>query len=135
MKTRQQAALGVIGGSGLYDMPEISGRREVRLKTPFGDPSGPVLLGGLAGVDCAFIPRHGPGHVLLPCEVNSRANIWALKELGAERIVAWSGPAARRWGRRQWDCPPRHLARVNSGRPAAPAGGAARPSRPATESG
>lgn len=87
---KNRASLGVIGGSGLYDIPGIAGRREVRLKTPFGAPSGPLLLGELSGVACAFLPRHGPGHTKLPGEVNSRANIWALKSLGVERVVAVS---------------------------------------------
>ncbi|MDD5627607.1 MAG: S-methyl-5'-thioadenosine phosphorylase, partial [Elusimicrobia bacterium] len=64
--------------------------REVRVKTPFGAPSGPILLGELSGVACAFLPRHGRGHTRLPCEVNSRANLWALKSLGVERVVAVS---------------------------------------------
>jgi 5'-methylthioadenosine phosphorylase len=93
MKTalaKPKAVVGVIGGSGLYDMPAITGRREVRVRTPFGAPSGPILLGELSGVACAFLPRHGRGHVLLPGEVNSRANIWALKSLGVERVVSIS---------------------------------------------
>ncbi|MBI5241521.1 MAG: S-methyl-5'-thioadenosine phosphorylase [Elusimicrobia bacterium] len=87
---KPRALVGVIGGSGLYDMPAVTGRREVRVRTPFGVPSGPILLGALSGVPCAFLPRHGRGHVLLPCEVNSRANIWALKSLGVERVVSIS---------------------------------------------
>ena len=89
-KILKNAAVGVIGGSGLYDMPGITGRREVRVRTPFGAPSGPILLGELSGVPCAFLPRHGRGHVLLPGEVNSRANIWALKSLGVEQVVSIS---------------------------------------------
>jgi len=87
---KKQAHIAVIGGSGLYDMPGLSARQEVRIKTPFGAPSGPILLGRLKGVPCAFLPRHGRGHVLLPSEVNGRANIWALKHLGVERIVSVS---------------------------------------------
>jgi len=87
---KNAAFLAVIGGSGLYDMPAITGRREVRVKTPFGAPSGPILLGELSGVACAFLPRHGRGHTWLPGEVNSRANIWALKSLGVERVIAIS---------------------------------------------
>lgn len=93
MKSPQQAAkavLGVIGGSGLYDMPGLRSRRELRLKTPFGAPSGPIVLGELSGVHCAFLPPHGRGHALLPGEVNSRANLWALKSLGVERVVSVS---------------------------------------------
>jgi len=88
--SKPKALVGVIGGSGLYDMPGITGRREVRVRTPFGAPSGPILLGELSGAACAFLPRHGRGHALLPGEVNSRANIWALKSLGAERVVSIS---------------------------------------------
>jgi 5'-methylthioadenosine phosphorylase len=90
MKRSPGAVVGVIGGSGLYDMPGLTARREVRVRTPFGAPSGPVLLGKLSGVPCAFLPRHGRGHVLLPGEVNSRANIWALKSLGVEQVVSIS---------------------------------------------
>ncbi|MBI5210720.1 MAG: S-methyl-5'-thioadenosine phosphorylase [Elusimicrobia bacterium] len=79
--------IAVIGGSGFYAWDRLSGRRELSLKTPFGKHSGPILLGDLDGVRCAFLPRHGKGHVLLPTEVNSRANIYALKTLGVERIV------------------------------------------------
>lgn len=80
--------IAVIGGSGVYDLPQLTGRRELDVKTPFGAPSGPILLGSLDGVDCAFVPRHGPGHVLLPGEINVRANVWALKSLGVEKIIA-----------------------------------------------
>lgn len=84
------ARVAVIGGSGLYHMPGLESTRELRVKTPFGSPSGPVLLGTLSGVPCAFLARHGQGHVLLPNEINARANIWALKSLGVERILAVS---------------------------------------------
>jgi 5'-methylthioadenosine phosphorylase len=90
MNTKPRAVVGFIGGSGLYDMPGLLHRRELRLRTPFGAPSGPVVLGELSGVVCAFLPRHGLGHVLLPSEVNSRANILALKSLGVERVVSIS---------------------------------------------
>jgi 5'-methylthioadenosine phosphorylase len=84
------AKIGVIGGSGLYDIPGLRSVRRMEVKTPFGDPSGPITLGELNGVDCAFLPRHGIGHVLLPAEIPARANIWALKSLGVERLVAVS---------------------------------------------
>ncbi len=88
MKTN--ALIGIIGGSGFYDMPGLSARRVRRVKTPFGNPSGPILLGTLEDVPCAFLARHGAGHTLLPSEINGRANIWALKSLGVERILSVS---------------------------------------------
>jgi 5'-methylthioadenosine phosphorylase len=84
------AQIGVIGGSGLYDMGELTDREEVALKTPFGDPSGPYLLGTLAGRRVAFLARHGAGHTLLPSELNFRANIFGFKLLGVERILSAS---------------------------------------------
>jgi 5'-methylthioadenosine phosphorylase len=77
----------VIGGSGLYEIPGIEGLKHVRVKTPFGDPSDAVAVGRLEGVPCAFLPRHGRGHRLLPSEIPSRANIYALKSLGVEQII------------------------------------------------
>jgi 5'-methylthioadenosine phosphorylase len=85
--SRERVALAVIGGSGLYDLPGVERLRRVRPRTPFGFPSDEIVLGVLAGVRCAFLPRHGRGHRLLPSEVPSRANIYALKSLGVERIV------------------------------------------------
>lgn len=90
MKPRNAAKVGVIGGSGLYSSDAIRNARELRLKTPFGAHSGPITLGELEGVPCAFLPRHGRGHVLTPTEVNQRANMWALKSLGVERVLAFS---------------------------------------------
>ncbi|MDE2038850.1 MAG: S-methyl-5'-thioadenosine phosphorylase [Elusimicrobia bacterium] len=86
----EKAKIGVLGGSGLYEIPGLRNVRRVQVKTPFGEPSGAVTLGELEGVDCAFLPRHGQGHVLLPSEINARANIWALKSLGVERLIAVS---------------------------------------------
>jgi len=83
-----QAKIAIIGGSGLYEMKSLSEVRELRVKTPFGEPSDALILGALGGVPCVFLPRHGRGHVLLPSEINGRANIWALKSLGVERIIA-----------------------------------------------
>ena len=82
--------IGVIGGSGLYDMAELTDREEKRLTTPFGDPSGPYLLGTLRGKRVAFLARHGAGHRLLPSELNFRANIFGFKLLGVERIISAS---------------------------------------------
>lgn len=84
------ASIGVIGGSGVYEIEGIQGLREVKIKTPFGDPSDAVALGTLNGVRMAFLPRHGRGHTILPSELNSRANIWALKSMGVEQIISVS---------------------------------------------
>ena len=86
----QQAEIGIIGGSGLYAMPGLTSVREVRVETPFGDPSDAFVLGELEGRKVAFLARHGRGHKLLPSELNFRANIYALKKLGVERILSVS---------------------------------------------
>jgi 5'-methylthioadenosine phosphorylase len=82
--------IGIIGGSGLYDMAELVDRDEVSLSTPFGDPSGPYVTGLLRGKRVAFLARHGAGHRLLPSELNFRANIYGFKLLGVERIFSAS---------------------------------------------
>ena len=82
--------IGIIGGSGLYDMAELTDREERRITTPFGDPSGPYVLGTLAGRRVAFLARHGAGHRLLPSELNFRANIYGFKVLGVERMLSAS---------------------------------------------
>ena len=82
--------IGIIGGSGLYDMAGVTDREDVTLKTPFGDPSGPYLLGTLRGRRVAFLARHGAGHRLLPSELNFRANIFGMKLLGVEHILSAS---------------------------------------------
>ena len=83
-------ALAIIGGSGLYSMTGLSESEEVDHETPFGKPSAPIVLGRLEGRRVAFLARHGIGHTLAPGEVNYRANIFALKSLGVERIVSVS---------------------------------------------
>jgi 5'-methylthioadenosine phosphorylase len=83
-------ALGIIGGSGLYTMAGLEDAREVALETPFGQPSAPLVTGRLAGRRVAFLARHGAGHTIMPTDVNARANIYALKSLGVERIVSIS---------------------------------------------
>ncbi|MEW5939756.1 MAG: S-methyl-5'-thioadenosine phosphorylase [Chloroflexota bacterium] len=83
-------ALAVIGGSGLYNMPGLQNTSEHSPETPFGKPSAPVVVGELEGKRVAFLARHGIGHHITPSEVNYRANIFALKSLGAERIVSVS---------------------------------------------
>jgi 5'-methylthioadenosine phosphorylase len=84
------AKIGIIGGSGLYQMPELTEVEEVSVETPFGKPSDSFIVGTLEGVRVAFLPRHGRGHRLLPTELPFRANIYALKLLGVERILSAS---------------------------------------------
>ena len=83
-------SIGILGGSGLYAMEGLELRERREVATPFGTPSGPVVLGALDGVDVAFLARHGEGHRLLPSEVNYRANIWALKSAGVETLLSVS---------------------------------------------
>lgn len=92
----QQAEIGIIGGSGLYAMPGLSQVHEERVSTPFGDPSDALVLGELEGRKVAFLARHGRGHRILPSELNFRANIYALKKLGVERIVSVSAVGSLR---------------------------------------
>jgi 5'-methylthioadenosine phosphorylase len=82
--------IGIIGGSGLYDMAELTDREERRVTTPFGDPSAPYIVGTLRGKRVAFLARHGAGHRLLPSELNFRANIFGFKTLGVEYILSAS---------------------------------------------
>ncbi|MFC2025085.1 S-methyl-5'-thioadenosine phosphorylase [Chloroflexota bacterium] len=83
-----QAKIGVIGGTGLYDIEGMTDIEEVNIDTPFGKPSDNIVIGRLEGVGIAFLPRHGKGHRLSPTEVPYRANIYALKSLGVEHIIA-----------------------------------------------
>jgi 5'-methylthioadenosine phosphorylase len=86
----QAAEIGIIGGSGLYTMPGLTNISEQRVSTPFGEPSDAFVLGDLAGRRVAFLSRHARGHLLLPSELNFRANIYAMKMLGVERILSVS---------------------------------------------
>ena len=86
----QTAEIGIIGGSGLYAMPGLTGVREHRVETPFGDPSDAFMIGELEGRKVAFLARHGRGHKLLPSELNFRDNIYGMKLLGVERILSVS---------------------------------------------
>src|SRR5579859_2588046 len=88
--SKPHAEIGVIGGSGLYAMQGLTNAREVRIKTPFGDPSDAIVLGTLEGKQVAFLARHARGHRILPGEINYRANIYAMKLLGVERIISVS---------------------------------------------
>jgi 5'-methylthioadenosine phosphorylase len=85
-----QAEIGIIGGSGLYAMAGLEGAREVRVRTPFGDPSDALMVGTVEGRRVAFLARHGRGHVFSPTEINYRANVYAMKSLGVERVLSVS---------------------------------------------
>ncbi|HET7377568.1 MAG TPA: S-methyl-5'-thioadenosine phosphorylase, partial [Anaerolineae bacterium] len=104
MPKLEQIPLAIIGGSGLYDMEALTNIKEIKMKTPFGDPSDAIIVGTLANKRVAFLPRHGRGHRITPTEVNSRANIWALKSIGVERIVSISACGSLRE-----DFAPRHI--------------------------
>src|SRR5580765_2149724 len=82
--------IGIIGGSGLYQMPELSNVEEIKVETPFGDPSDAFIVGTLEGERVAFLPRHGRGHRFTPTELPFRANIYAMKLLGVEQILSAS---------------------------------------------
>jgi len=82
--------IGVIGGSGVYDMEALQDTEEITLQTPFGSPSGPYVVGTLEGQQVAFLARHGLGHFISPMRLNSRANIWGFKMLGVEYLISVS---------------------------------------------
>jgi 5'-methylthioadenosine phosphorylase len=86
----EKVTIGIIGGSGLYDMPGLTDRSEVAIETPFGNPSDSLILGSISGKKVAFLARHARGHRLMPSELNYRANICAMKLLGVERILSVS---------------------------------------------
>jgi len=100
----EKIRLGIIGGSGVYDIESLSDVHQARVTTPFGEPSDAIVIGTLSGVRTAFLPRHGRGHRISPTEVNSRANIYALKSLGVEYIVAVNACGSMRE-----DYAPRHI--------------------------
>ena len=111
--------IGFIGGSGLYDVEGLDNPRQVRVDTPFGDPSDYILLGSIGSVDVAFLPRHGRGHRLSPPEIPARANIYALKSLGVSRIVALSAVGSLREDLRPLDLViPDQIIDRTKGRPA-----------------
>jgi 5'-methylthioadenosine phosphorylase len=91
-----QAEIGIIGGSGLYSMPGLEKAREVRAKTPFGDPSDALVVGTLEGRRVAFLARHGRGHRISPSEINYRANLYAMKLLGVQRVISVSAVGSLR---------------------------------------
>src|SRR5271155_1596278 len=93
---KEAVKIGIIGGSGLYTMAGLSRTHEVRVKTPFGDPSDAIVVGTLESRTVAFLSRHGRGHRFSPSDINYRANICALKMLGAERIISVSAVGSLR---------------------------------------
>src|SRR5271170_7049280 len=93
---REEVKIGIIGGSGLYHMDGLSDTREVRVKTPFGDPSDSIVIGTLEGRRVAFLARHGRGHRFSPSEINYRANVCAMKMLGVEQIISVSAVGSLR---------------------------------------
>ncbi len=88
--TKEIHRIGLIGGSGLYSLPGLEVTREIRLRTPFGSPSDSFILGNLSSVPVAFLARHGRHHLLLPGEVNYRANIWGFRKLGCSWLISAS---------------------------------------------
>jgi len=103
MSPSQNPVIGIIGGSGLYQMSGVEGLSEERISTPFGDPSDAYLQGRLAGRDVVFLARHGRGHRLLPSEINFRANIYGFKKLGVTRLVSVSAVGSMKEGLRPLD--------------------------------
>lgn len=99
-KNEAKATIGIIGGSGLYSMNGLTETREIRVKTPFGEPSDAIALGTLEGKRVAFLARHGRGHRILPGEINYRANVYAMKMLGVERIISVSAVGSLQEGLR-----------------------------------
>jgi len=91
-----EAKVGVIGGSGLYKMAGMTGMEKVKVRTPFGEPSDVIILGTLKGIMVAFLPRHGEGHRISPSELPAKANIYAFKSLGVERIISVSAVGSLR---------------------------------------
>ncbi|HEY2903209.1 MAG TPA: S-methyl-5'-thioadenosine phosphorylase [Polyangia bacterium] len=93
-----ESVLGVLGGSGLYDLDGLADVRELTLTTPFGEPSGPLVTGTVGGARLVFLPRHGRGHRLLPSEINYRANVHAFRQLGVQRVLSVSAVGSLREG-------------------------------------
>ncbi|MFH1784524.1 MAG: S-methyl-5'-thioadenosine phosphorylase [bacterium] len=92
----EKVRIGVIGGSGVYDIEGIKDIKEVNIKTPFGNPSDAIVIGTIEGKRVGFLPRHGRGHRITPSEVNYRANIYAMKTLGVENIISVSAVGSLR---------------------------------------
>jgi 5'-methylthioadenosine phosphorylase len=103
MGKNEAVRIGVIGGSGLYEMDGLTDIRTIRIATPFGRPSDAYLIGTLFGKRVAFLPRHGRGHRVMPTDINYRANIFGMKKLGVERIISVSAVGSMKEGIRPGD--------------------------------
>jgi 5'-methylthioadenosine phosphorylase len=110
--------IGIIGGSGFYEMDGVKGLRRMKVRTPFGVPSDDIAVGRLEGREVAFLARHGKGHSILPSEINYRANIYALKKLGVNRIISISACGSLRNEIRPLDIvvPDQYVDRTNQAR-------------------
>ena len=110
--------VGIIGGSGFYDMEGLKGIRKVKVTTPFGKPSDDFIIGKLEGVEVVFLSRHGKGHSILPSEINYRANIYAMKKLGVEKIISISACGSLRKEMKPLDIvvPDQYVDRTNQAR-------------------
>src|SRR4051812_8037768 len=120
MTSYTRSTLGVIGGSGFYELDGLHDLRRVVVETPFGPPSSDVLMGRLGDTDVAFITRHGPGHRLTPTEVPNRANVWALASLGVRQLLSVSavGSLKREIEPLHFVVPDQLIDRLNAARPA-----------------
>lgn len=96
IEPKEKASIGIIGGSGLYDPQILSNVKEIKVYTPYGEPSDNIIIGDLEGKKVAFLPRHGRGHKIPPHKINYRANIWALKSLGVKWVIAVSAVGSLR---------------------------------------
>lgn len=112
------AKIGIIGGSGVYKIEGIKRLREVKVKTPFGEPSDTYKIGELNGIDVVFLPRHGSRHTISPSEINYRANIFGMKKLGVERLISVSACGSLKKELKPLDfvLPDQFVDRTNSGR-------------------
>jgi 5'-methylthioadenosine phosphorylase len=112
------AKIGIIGGSGLYQIDGIKDLKEVKIDTPFGEPSDSYMVGKLEGIEVAFLPRHGRGHKILPTELNYRANIYGMKKLGVEQIISISAVGSFKEELKPLDIvlPDQFVDRTNQGR-------------------
>ena len=110
--------IGVIGGSGVYDIEELRDRKQQKVSTPFGEPSDEFILGELGGKEVAFLARHGRGHRILPAEINNRANIFAMKKLGVDRIISVTAVGSLKEGIKPLDMlvPDQFVDRTNQAR-------------------